>query len=67
MDLIKERITINDTVCNGKPTIRGMRVTVQTIIEFMLNGTTENEILYQYPFLDEEDLEACRQFALTNS
>jgi uncharacterized protein (DUF433 family) len=59
-----ERITVDDGICNGKPVIRGMRITVQTILEFLLAGTTEEELLYQYPVLEKEDLEACRQFAV---
>ena len=64
MSNLIERITINDNICNGKPTIRGYRVTVQTIIEFILAGTPEDEILEQYPILEKEDLMACKEFAL---
>lgn len=63
-DLLK-RITVDDEICNGKPIIRGMRITVQTILEFLMAGTPEEEILHQYPMLEKEDLEACRQFALS--
>ncbi len=59
-----ERITIIDTVCNGKPTIRGHRITVQTVLEFIFAGTPEQEILEQYPFLEAADIEACKSFAL---
>ncbi len=62
-DLLK-RITIDDEICNGQPCIRGYRITVQTILEFLLNDTPENEILHQYPILEKEDLEACKQFAI---
>ncbi len=64
MNKILERITIDDELCNGKPTIRGLRITVQTILEFLLAGTSEEEVLYQYPALEKEDLEACKQFAI---
>ena len=64
MSNLIERITINDRICNGKPTIRGNRITVQTILEFILAGTPEQEILEQYPILDQDDLEACKKFAL---
>jgi uncharacterized protein (DUF433 family) len=57
-------ITILEEVCNGKPTIRGMRITVQTIMEFLLNGTTVKEILEQYPMLTEDDIAACKAFTL---
>ncbi len=58
------RISVDDRICNGKPIIRGMRITVQTIVEFLMAGTPEEEILLQYPMLEKEDLEACRQFAV---
>ena len=64
MEYIFDRITVDDQVCNGKPTIRGLRVTAQTILEFIFNGTTEEEILKQYPVLEKEDIQACKRFAL---
>lgn len=62
-ELLK-RITVDDRICNGKPIIRGMRITAQTVLEFLMAGTPEDEVLKQYPMLEREDLEACRQFAL---
>ena len=58
-----KRITINDKICNGKPTIRGKRITVQTILEFLSAGETRKEILKQYPSLEDEDITACLMFA----
>jgi uncharacterized protein (DUF433 family) len=58
------RITINDELCNGQPTIRGYRLTVQTVLEFIFAGTLAEELLEQYPFLEAEDIEACKQFAI---
>jgi uncharacterized protein (DUF433 family) len=63
MEYITERITIDDTLCNGKPTIRGKRITVQTILEFLSAGETSEEILRQYPSLEPEDIRACLEFA----
>ncbi|MBK9421776.1 MAG: DUF433 domain-containing protein [Flavobacteriales bacterium] len=60
-----ERITVDDRICNGKPVIRGLRITARTILEFLLAGTPEAEVLKQYPMLEPEDLAACRQFALS--
>ncbi len=57
------RITIDPAVCNGKPTIRGKRITVQTILEFLSAGEDREEILRQYPSLEEEDIDACLAFA----
>jgi uncharacterized protein (DUF433 family) len=58
-----ERITVDAEVCNGKPTIRGKRITVQTILEFLSAGETREEILKQYPSLVSEDIDACLKFA----
>lgn len=57
------RITIDPAVCNGKPTLRGKRITVQTILEFLGAGDGEAEILEQYPSLEPEDIRACLRFA----
>lgn len=58
-----DRITIDEKVCNGKPTIRGKRITVQTILEFLSAGETFEKVLEQYPSLEVEDLRACLEFA----
>ena len=63
MEYIADRITIDDKICNGKPTIRGKRITVQTILEFLSAGETTEEILKQYPSLVKEDIDACLKFA----
>jgi len=60
---IIERITIDDKVLNGKPAIRGKRIAVQTILEFLSAGESEKEILKQYPALEKEDIAACLKFA----
>ncbi|MEE9423447.1 MAG: DUF433 domain-containing protein [Methylococcales bacterium] len=57
------RITIDPDLCNGKPTIRGKRITVQIIMEFLSAGDTEEEILEQYPSLEKADIQACLTFA----
>lgn len=64
MEYVFDRITIDDGLCNGKPTIRGMRITVQTVLEFLFNGSSADEILEQYPVLEKEDIKACQQFAI---
>ncbi|MHA3788569.1 DUF433 domain-containing protein [Flavobacterium hauense] len=63
MEYIFDRITIDDKLCNGKPTIRGKRITVQTILEFLGAGESKEEILKQYPSLVIEDIDACLRFA----
>lgn len=64
MMYIADRITTDPDLCNGKPTIRGLRITVQTILEFYFAGDSQEEILHQYPMLEPEDIDACLQFAL---
>lgn len=60
---LSDRITIDPNICNGKPIIRGKRITVQSIIEFLSAGETQEEILKQYPSLEPEDIKACLKFA----
>jgi len=61
-----ERITINPDICNGKPTIRGMRITVETILQYLSAGDSTEEILEAYPFLEKKDIQASIAFALKN-
>jgi len=63
LSFLDGRITINPEVCSGKPTIRGTRITVQTILEFLSAGESHEEILHQYPSLKMEDIQACLTFA----
>ncbi|MFN3873908.1 MAG: DUF433 domain-containing protein [Ignavibacterium sp.] len=63
MKSLIERITINPEICNGKPTIRGLRITVSTILEYLSAGETVENILKAYPMLEEEDIKACLEFA----
>lgn len=63
---ILERITIKPDVCNGKPTIRGMRITVETILQFLSAGDSMETVLEAYPFLEKKDIQACIAFALKN-
>ncbi len=58
-----ERITTIPDVCNGKPTIRGMRITVKTILEYIAAGETIEGILEAYPFLEATDIKACLEYA----
>ncbi|MFC4874449.1 DUF433 domain-containing protein [Negadavirga shengliensis] len=57
------RITINPEICNGKPTIRGMRITAKTILEYLAAGESYENILDAYPSLEREDILAVIQFA----
>ena len=56
------KITIDPEVCNGRPTIRGKRITAKTILEFLSAGESREEILRQYPSLEPEDIDAAIAF-----
>jgi uncharacterized protein (DUF433 family) len=58
-----ERITIDPDVCNGKPVVRGMRITVESILDYLGAGEAPENILRQYPMLEPEDISACLAFA----
>ncbi len=57
------RIVIDPDVCNGRPTLRGKRIAVQTILEYLGAGDTEADILAEYPMLEPADIRACLTFA----
>ena len=58
-----ERITVDPAVMGGKPCIRGIRVTVGTILGLVASGATAREIVDLYPYLEEEDVRAALSFA----
>ncbi len=61
-DLI-ERITIDHNIFGGKPIIRGMRIAVEHILGMLAAGSTIDEILEGYPFLEREDIQASLLYA----
>lgn len=56
MNPLLQRITIDPAICFGKPCIRGTRIWVSLILDFLANGTTIEEILEEYPQLTKEDI-----------
>ncbi len=56
-------ITIEPGKRGGKPCIRGMRITVYDVLEYLASGMTEDEILIDFPDLTREDIRACLAFA----
>ena len=68
-----DRITVNPAVRSGKPCIKGTRITVYDVLEYLAGGMSEAEILEDFPDLTREDIRACLAFAaarerrLTNS
>lgn len=59
----REIITIEPGKRSGKPCIRGMRITVQDILEYLAGGMTESEVLDDFPELTNDDIRACIAFA----
>lgn len=59
----KEIITIDPAKRGGKPCIRGLRITVYDVLDYMASGMTGEEIIKDFPDLTMEDLRACLAFA----
>ena len=59
----KTRITWNSAVLTGKPTIRGMRISVEHLLRAIADGVPEQELLADYPDLEPDDLRACQSYA----
>jgi uncharacterized protein (DUF433 family) len=58
-----DRITIEPGKRGGKPCIRGLRITVYDVLEYLASGMTEHQILQDFPDLTLEDIRACLAFA----
>ncbi len=63
MSALLDRITINPAVRSGKPVIRGTRITVSDILEYLASGMSEAEIIADFPDLTHEDILATLSFA----
>lgn len=61
----KDIITIEAGKRGGKPCIRGMRITVYDVLEYLASGMSEQEILKDFPYLTKDDILACLSFAAT--
>ena len=59
----KDVITIEPGKMGGKPCIRGLRITVYDVLDYMASGMSEGEILSDFPDLTRDDLRACLAFA----
>lgn len=55
----KDRISINPNVCHGRPCIKGTRIWVSMILDFLASGSTVQEIIEEYPGLSDGDIRAC--------
>lgn len=58
MTSLLDRISIDPNICFGKPCIKGTRIWVSLILDFLAHGTSEAEILADYPDLKSEDIRA---------
>ncbi|MFM2004922.1 MAG: hypothetical protein RLZZ09_577 [Pseudomonadota bacterium] len=63
LEFLQGRITVDPDICNGHPTIRGQRITVHSILEYLSAGDSEADILREFPQLESADIRACLQFA----
>ena len=60
---MSERIVINPEICNGRPVVRGTRITAQTVLEFLAAGDSIEDLLEEYPTLKRADVRACLDYA----
>ncbi len=63
MEQLLSRITINPKICHGKPTVRNKRYPVELILDLLAAGSSHEEILADYPALENDDILACLQYA----
>ena len=62
-EYLGSRITLRADLLNGKPTVRGKRIAVQTVLELLAAGESREEIFRQYPMLESEAIDPCLAFA----
>ena len=59
----RDIITIEPGKRSGQPCIRGLRITVDDVLEYLASGMSEDEVLDDFPELTKEDINACREYA----
>jgi uncharacterized protein (DUF433 family) len=62
MNPLLQRISINPAICHGQPCIKGTRIMVWLIVEFLANGDSVEDVLAAYPDLTREDVRAALKF-----
>ncbi len=60
---LTERITVDPERCSGRPTVRGTRLQVDTVLGYLAAGDTVADILESFPTLEPADISACLEFA----
>ena len=61
--ILNDRITLEPGKRGGKPCIRGLRITVYDVLEYLASGMSMEEILDDFPYLQKEDILACLSYA----
>ena len=62
-EIWRQRITVEPNKRGGRPCIRGMRITVFDVLSYLAAGMTSAEILDDFPYLVQEDIQACLAYA----
>lgn len=62
-DNLLSRISVDPDICHGKPSIRGLRYPVETILEYLAGGDSAEDLLAEFPDLEREDILACLEFS----
>ena len=62
-DNLLSRITIDPELCHGKPCIRGLRYSVESILEYLAGGDSVEQVLAEFPDLERDDILACLEFS----
>jgi len=63
MSLLSERITMDPEVVHGRPAVRHTRIRVSDVLSLLAAGSSEAEILKDYPYLEPDDIRACLEYA----
>ncbi|MBI2926745.1 MAG: DUF433 domain-containing protein [Verrucomicrobia bacterium] len=63
MSELLSRITIDPEICHGKPCIRHLRYSVESMLEYLATGDTFEDLLTEFPDLERDDLRACLELA----
>lgn len=63
MSALADRITIDPTQMHGRPCIRGLRITVADVLAMLAGGMARDDILQDYPYLENADIDAVLDFA----
>jgi len=62
-DNLLSRITVDPEICHGKPCIRGLRYSVESILEYLAGGDSVEQVLAEFPDLERDDILACLEFS----